>query len=163
MKILKRLLLVVILSFATISATACGSNSNKTSEKSNDFELLNTLVLEQPTGLKIEISYYGKGDIAFKQTAKNEVPYSVFGGKENAEKQINPIIEQYKNLKGVTHKVEFLEDKAVENLEVNFKELDLEKAKNVPGLILDGGNPNNGVSVSKSVEILKKQGFTEKK
>lgn len=163
MKMLKRFLFVAVLAFATIGTTACGG-ANKTVENKENMDLLTTMVLEQPTGLKIELSYYGKGDMAFKQTTNNVIPYKALPGgtKEVAEKTLGPIAEKYKGLKGVTHKIEYGNDQATEMLEINFKEIDMEQIKGVPGLMLDG-DPKNGVSVSKSVELLKQTGFVEKK
>lgn len=163
MKSLKRILLIAILAFATIGTTACGGNSKQVTK--NEYDLLKTMVLEQPSGIKIEIAYYGKGDVVYVQTANNVIPYKAFpGGKEKLKAQLDPIAEKYKGLKGVNHKLDYTEDKLVETLEVKFKELEVEKAKNVPGLLMSGsGDPKNGVSLSKSVELLKQNGYTEKK
>lgn len=141
------------------------NKKTQTSEKvdSGEYKLLKTFELKKD-GSTVEISYYGVGDIAFKQTAKNELLYKVFPGgtKETAEQALKSLAEQYKGLNGITHKLEFKEDRVLEELEVNYKELDFEKAKNIPGMSFTG-DPKNGVNVTQSGELLKKNGFVEKK
>lgn len=162
MKILKRFLFVSVLLFSIITTTSC-SLIGKNSSSKNEYQLLKTMVLELPTGINVEVSHYGNDGKVFRQITKAVLPYKSLPGetREEAEKTLAPAIESYKNIKGITHKIEFGEDNATETLEVNFKELDLEKAKSVPGLLLDE-DANNGISVEKSVEILKEKGFKEK-
>lgn len=159
----RRSLFIFILMFSTLSVSACSIDNKGRMAKKDDLQLLTTLELKQPNGLSSELKYYGKGDIAYKQTAKSEIPYIIFGGKEKAKERIDPIVKQYKELKGVTHKIEYGDTSAIEELEVDYVNVDIEQLKKVPGILLNGDNPKNGVSVSKSVEILKKNGYVEKK
>ncbi|MBU0278772.1 DUF1307 domain-containing protein [Gemella sp. zg-570] len=53
---------------------------------------------------------------------------------------MNPLAEQYKGISGITHKIEYLDDVIIENLEVDYAKIDV--AKSIQGLIIDGNTKN---------------------
>ncbi|WP_100066109.1 YehR family protein [Miniphocaeibacter massiliensis] len=111
-------------------------------------------------GVKTKLTFYHYGDKVEKQTATNEWAYSAMGlaTKEEAEQALSELVEQYQGVEGITHKMDYQEDKVFESLEVNYKKLDFDKAKNIPGIMLKG-DFKNGVSLKKTAEIIEKQGF----
>jgi len=55
------------------------------------------------------------------------------------------------------------EDKFIEEVEVDYSELDYEKAKNLPGMIFSGDPTKTKVSMEKSEKMLMTHGFEEQK
>ena len=87
--------------------TACGSEETRT------FEM-------EETGTKSTITYTYSGDEVSKQTAENIVNYEELGiEKADAEEIIKTVAEQYKDIDGVEYSVEYGDEEAVENIEIN--------------------------------------------
>lgn len=130
--------------------TACGSK-----EETRTFEL------EQP-GVKVTITYTHKGDKATKQTAENLISYEEIGleSKEQAQGVFDPLVEEFEDIKGVTHEMKYSDTTATEKLTIDFTEADFDEINDLPGMMLDGDS-SKGVSMKASAEMLEDQGFTE--
>ena len=154
MKNIRKVLMSFVLLFSMVVFVAC-SGGEKT-----------TTFVKDVNGGSIEITYYHKDDKVTKQTTHSVIPYSAIGvgSKEQAEAdpRIKQIVDSYKDIKGIEHKIVYEADKFVEDVKVDFENLDTEKAKNMPGLI-STGDVSKGVSLKASAELLKSQDFTEKK
>lgn len=128
--------------------TACSSEETRTFELSE-------------SGIDSTLIYTYSGDEVISQEAENIVNYEELGiTKEEAEEFIGAAAEEYEGLAGVDYSIEFGDEEAVEQLTVNYDELDYEEAQNVTGIELEG-DPEEGISMERSAEMLESQGYTE--
>jgi len=67
-----------------------------------------------------------------------------------------------KQTKGLKESVTFNDDGFTEELEVDYENIDFEKARQLPGMIFSGDPSANKVSMKASEEMLLQQGFEEK-
>lgn len=118
-----------------------------------------TLQLEQ-AGVIVKLTYKADGDMVYEQTADNEMLYSAIGvtTPEEAEEIMADVTAEYQEVEGVTHNIEYLEDKMVESLTVNFEEADLNEVGQLTGSEFEG-NVSNGISLQQSVQMLLDQGY----
>jgi uncharacterized lipoprotein YehR (DUF1307 family) len=145
---MKKAYMFFVLAILAAIMTACGSEETRT------FEM-------EEAGTKSTITYTYSGDEVSKQTAENIVNYEELGiEKADAEEIIKPVAEQYKDIDGVEYSVEYGDEEAVENIEINYEELDYEKAQKTEGIMLQG-DPEKGISMEKSAEMIEEQGYTE--
>ena len=129
--------------------------------KDKDLSKAQTKVfLKEVGGGIIELKYYYEGDKVIRQTAHSEIPYTAYGlsTKEEVEKKVEPIIKQYKGLKGVEHKIVFENDRVIEDIIVDYDDIEYDKVKNIPGINLSG-NTKDGVSMAASESMLLSDGF----
>ncbi|WP_099206040.1 YehR family lipoprotein [Scatolibacter rhodanostii] len=116
-------------------------------------------------GIEMNITYYAKGDIVTKQTAKNIMPYDALGvtTAEEAEAYMNSIVpaDTYQGIAGVEQKIEYGETEAVETLSVDYEVADLDEVASLMGSQFDGDTNSNKVSLKLSAEMLEQSGFTK--
>ena len=157
MKKLRNFLLSLAMIFVVVLSTAC-SNKEATATK--------TFVKEQ-NGIKITLvyTYIENEDKVVKQTSKTEALFSAFQGRdiEQIKKQLQDISAKYQGIKGLKETVDIQEDKFIEEVEVDYSELDYEKAKDLPGMIFSGDPTKTKVSMEKSEKMLMTHGFEEQK
>ncbi len=115
------------------------------------------------SGTESTLTYYAKGDRVYKQTAKNVIPYSAYGFKnaEEAKALFDDALKKVDGIEGYSDTIEYTENSIIETVEVNYDIVDLEKVKEVPGVYLGDTSAKGGVSLSKSVEYLEKNGYTK--
>ncbi|MNC67401.1 putative lipoprotein YehR precursor [compost metagenome] len=91
--------------------------------------------------------------------------YSLLGveTKEEAEKQIGPLTESYKGVEGITYNIEYKESECIETLTVDYKKVDIAELRKIPGMSFDTEDDVKKISMKRSEELLKGQGYTEKK
>lgn len=144
--------IILAIALALVLA-ACGSK-----------DLEETVFESEQMGIQSTITYFHDGDKVKKQTAENIVPYEVIGvtEKEDAQAIFDPEAEKFQDVDGIKHEIEYTDTEAIEKLEVDYADLDFDKANDLPGMTFDGDAKENGVSLEKSSEMLKNQGFTEK-
>lgn len=157
MKKLRSFLLSLAMIFVVVLSTAC-SSKEATATK--------TFVKEQ-NGVKVTLvyTYIESEDKVVKQTSKTEVLFSAFKGRdiEQVKKQLQDISAKFQGIKGIKETVDIQEDKFIEEVEVDYSELDYEKAKNLPGMIFSGDPTKTKVSMEKSEKMLMTHGFEEQK
>lgn len=148
---MKKILGSILIIFTILVISGCGSK-----------EETKTFVSNQD-GVEVELVYTYQGDKVIKQTANNKIEYSILGveTKEDAQALLDPFAAQYQELEGVEHKIEYKEKEAVETLSVDFTKLDLDKAKEIEGMLVEGDG-NKGVSMKESEKMLLENGFTLK-
>lgn len=145
---MKKAWLFFALTMVAVVLVACGSEETRT------FEM-------EETGIKSTLTYTYSGDEVTSQTAENVITYEDLGiEKADAEEILDPVAKQYEDLEGVEYSIEYGDEEAVENIDINYEELDYEKAQGVEGIQLEG-DPEQGVSMEKSAEMLEGQGYTE--
>ena len=157
MKRLKSILLSLAMIFVVVLSTAC-SSKEATATK--------TFVKEQ-NGVKVTLvyTYIESEDKVVKQTSKTEALFSAFKGRdiEQVKKQLQDASAKFQGIKGIKETVDIQEDKFIEEVEVDYSELDYEKAKNLPGMIFSGDPTKTKVSMEKSEKMLMTHGFEEQK
>lgn len=157
MKKIKNILLSIAMLFVVVLATAC-SDKDATSTK--------TFVLDK-NGLKTTITYtyIEKEDKVIKQTTQNIGTYAQLpkaNSKEAAQKLLEPIAKNYQGIKGVKQSIDYQDDKFIEDLEIDYTNLDFEQAKKLFGPNFQDPAKVK-VSLKKTEEGLLKQGYTEQK
>ncbi|GKW45904.1 YehR family lipoprotein [Planococcus sp. NCCP-2050] len=137
---------------AAMLLAACGGEE----ESTRTFELEND-------GVVTTMIYTTEGDKVTKQSTENLIQYDVAGleSKEQAQEVFDPLIEQFQGIEGITHNMEYDEEKAVETLEIDYEAVDFDEIENLPGMSFSDDPKDNGVSMEKSLEILESQGFKE--
>lgn len=149
MKIKKRVGIGFLMVLIVTMLVACGGKKEET-----------TIYEKKQNGLESIITYYHQGDKVLRQTTRNAIRYADFGikNKEAAKAKLDSAVEQYKGVSGITHKITYNENDMLEEMEVNFSKLDYEKAKTIPGFIING-DPKEGISLTKCHELLEKQNY----
>ena len=156
MKNLKRTLLAFAMLFVVVLTTAC--SGSKTATK--------TFVREN-NGVKTTLTYtYNESDDkVIKQTTVNEGVYANIPNlktKEAVKAVLDPIAEKYQGIKGIKESIDYQEDKFVETLEVDYENLEYEKAKTIMGESFQDPKKVK-ISMKKSEELVTQQGFKEQK
>lgn len=128
-------------------------------------EVLTKSYEKEENGASIVITYKYQGDIVNVQSTDSKIPFSALGvtTKEEAEELLNPMVEQYKGVKGVTHKITYSDSEAVESLSVNYEEADFKELNAKLGTNFPESSKNAKVSLKKSEDDLKLSGYVEKK
>ncbi|WP_066190558.1 YehR family lipoprotein [Gracilibacillus timonensis] len=118
-----------------------------------------TIEMEQG-GAVSTVTYLADGDMVTEQTAYNETPYSALGvaDKEEAEAALQADVEAYQSTEGVTHEIEYQDDKLIEEVTVDYQAVDFEQLAQLTGSSFEG-NVENGISLQRSVEMLLNQGY----
>lgn len=149
---MKKLTGFITILVLAIFLTACGSESTRTFELEHD-------------GVMTTMVYTATGDKVTMQTTENIIQYDLVGitSKEEAQELFAPLIKQFQNIDGLTHKLEYDDSKATETLAIDYEVVNFEDIENLPGMSFSEDPTDNGVSMKKSVEILEGQGFTEVK
>lgn len=153
MKKLKNILLAFTMLFVVVLTTACSDGTKK------------RVFVKDADGQKSTITYVysEKEDKVLKQLTINEGIYDKLNPamtKEEVKKIIDKDIEETKGIKGIKHTVEYKEDRFIENIEIDFENLDYEKAKE----FLNIKDPKKvRISMKVSAEIMYNQGYKEQK
>lgn len=145
------MLTALLLSFALV---ACGSGDSKT----KTFHIEN-----EGTKTELDYIYNDKTDRVASQKIRSELSYEFIelDDKEDAKATLEPTLEEYNEIKGVTYELEFKEDRVIEKTAIDFKKLDFDRAEEIPGFALDG-DPSDGISMEETTKALKASGFSEK-
>lgn len=151
---MKKMSSVLCLLVFVLVLSACGKG-----------EVLTKSYEKEENGASIVITYKYQGDIVNVQSTDSKIPYSALGvtTKEEAEELLNPMVEQYKGVKGVTHKIIYSDSEAVESLSVNYEEADFQELNAKLGTNFPESSKNAKVSLKKSEDDLKLSGYVEKK
>jgi uncharacterized lipoprotein YehR (DUF1307 family) len=113
---------------------------------------------------EISLTYYYKDDVVTRQSAKNKINYAAMGiaNKEQAMQRLGPISEKYKAIKGVTESIDYQDTYATETLDVDYSKADRDALQQMQGSAFTG-DAKDGVSMSKSQQLLESRGFKEVK
>lgn len=145
---MRKFLMVGLALLVSIVMVACNSDDNTV-----------TLQTEQ-NGVTIKITYKADGDKVVEQTANNVMPYKAVGvtTKEEAEQMFAQVVGEYEKVEGITHNMDYQDDKVIESLKIDYEKADPEEVSQLVGTTFEG-DISEGISLEKSVEALKKQGF----
>ena len=142
---------------AALALTGCsgGDAAGKASET--------TLTMSQG-GAATTVTYYAEGDNVTKQTTENVVDYEASGiaDRDEAEKTVGGLVDQYKGIKGVDHSIEFGDTELTETVTITYADLDVAKLAEATGADT-GQDPEDArkVSLKEAVKTLTDAGFTE--
>ncbi|EAC9079310.1 YehR family lipoprotein [Listeria monocytogenes] len=152
MKMLKKGTAVFFVMVMAMMLVACGGE-----------EETKTYVLSK-NSTESKLTYTCKGDNVIKQTDEYTMPYTALGvsSKAEAEKFFKEIIDKLQNIDGLTVKVEYKDDKAIETLEIDYTKISSENIKGIPGLTMSG-DTSKGISMKASEKLLKARGYKEVK
>ncbi|MFS0750008.1 YehR family lipoprotein [Oceanobacillus sp. 1P07AA] len=113
-------------------------------------------------GISITLTYTAEDDKVVKQVSESEIEYRALGvtTKEEAEELLAPLVEDYQNIDGLTHEIEYQDDKVIEKVTVDYNEADAQEIAELEGSMFEG-DPSEGISLEKSIELIESQGFEE--
>ena len=148
MKKVISLLVVIVLS--TVALTACSKERTKTYEG-------------DVNGKNVITSLTYKDDEVLKQSTIGTLKYDDLGIDKSQAKEIFKKDEKtFKGLKGVTYKVDYKDQKAVEHIEIDYKDVDVDKLKKNLGFESAKAVKDDYVSMHKIVKQLKRNGLKRK-
>lgn len=144
----KRITGFIIALISLIVLAACGSSEETVSYQAEE------------EGVKITLTYTAEDDTVTEQTSENEIEYAALGltDKEQAEEIFNPVVEQYQNVDGITHEIDYQDDKVVESVSVDLTTVDMDELTALEGAMFEPGE-NDEISLERSVEMIESQGF----
>lgn len=147
MKKLVSVLIVIALSVITLSA--CSKEQTKTFEG-------------DVNGKQVITSLTYKGDEVLKQSTLGTLKYEDLGIDKAQVKDILKKDEKaFKGNKGVSFKIDYKNDKAVEHIDIDYKKADIDQLKKKLGFVSVKGK-NDKVSLDKTVSQMKRNGLKEK-
>ncbi|MFD1608221.1 YehR family lipoprotein [Oceanobacillus luteolus] len=137
--------LTLLISFTLI---ACGAEETTT-----------TLSMEQ-AGVTMVVTLKAEGDRVTEQTADNEIMYDALGVStaEEAEEFFAGFVEGFDETEGVTHNIEYQEDKVVESLTVDYEKADIDEVSQLAGSQYEAESGDE-ISLERTIEMLEEQGF----
>ena len=144
---------LVTLAIGTI-LVACGGGETKQKTFTMDKEHSKT---------EIEYTYNDKSDQVASQKMESELTYEYleFANEEEAKAELEPSLDEFNDINGVTYELDFKEDHVIETTTIDFKKLDVDDADKIPGFAFDG-DPSDGISMEETTKSLKATGFSEK-
>ncbi|WP_237579122.1 YehR family lipoprotein [Candidatus Enterococcus willemsii] len=151
---MKKMVTVGMLIMSLLFIVGCGNGGG--TEKKYDTKVF----VKETEGLSSEMTYYYIGDTVEKQSTKNVMSYDYLGvaNEEAAKERLEPIVKQYRELEGMAHKIDYQQDQLVEELTITYADVDIEAAKNVPGITFEG-DVSKGISMKKSEEMMLENGY----
>src|SRR5699024_1010752 len=118
---------------------------------------------KENTKTEIEYTYNDKNDQVASQQMKSELTYEYleFADEEEAKAELEPSLDEFNDIKGVTYELDFKDESVVETTTIDFNTLDFDDADKIPGFAFDG-DPTDGISMEETTKSLKANGFSEK-
>lgn len=149
-----RVALVAIVALLALVLSGCSLGGGAETE---------TSYTKTQNGATVTMTFYAKGDTVTKQTTHSVLKYGESGlkDKDAAKAYFDPIIEQFQNVKGLTHSMQYTDTEVIEDLTVDYSEADISEISKLIGSQFEGGSKQKGVSLKKTVEGLEAGGFTK--
>ena len=94
---------------------------------------------------------------------KVQINYNEGLSKEEVEKKVEPLVNQFKNIKGLTYDLDIKDTEMIESIELDYSKADISELRGLPGMSFDTNEDVTKISMKRSEELLKSQGYTEKK
>ena len=108
--------LIAVLVLSVVALSACSKEQTKTYEG-------------DVNGKNVITSLTYKDDEVLKQSTIGTVKYDDLGIDQSQAKEMLKKMKAFKGVKGVTYKVDYKDQKAVEHIDVDYKEVDVDKLK----------------------------------
>jgi len=118
---MKKLTVFITILVLAMFLAACGSESTKTFELDHDGVMTTGMV------------YTSTGDKVTMQTTENIIQYDLVDitSKEEAQELFAPLIKQFQNIDGLTHKLEYDDSKVTEILAIDYVDVNFEDIEEV--------------------------------
>lgn len=158
---LKRIVLGLVALLAALTLVACGSkeaNTDTDPTKTADFQLLKAGQMD------VRNHYEYKDDKVLKMTTTTTLLYSTIQvDSADAAKQYMETkgVEKWDGIKGITHKVDYKNDRLVETTTVDFSKVDINANAVLLQLQVPSGKRVDHISYKQSIKTLKNQGYTQ--
>ena len=125
----------------------------------SDKETTTTLIYDE-FGLTNEIVLIAEGDKVIEQTSKTERTYEDLGVStaEEAEEMLAEFLVGYDSTEGVKHQIDYLDNRLVESVTVNYDAVDIDEMSELAGTFVDG-DASKGVSLKLTVEMMEEVGY----
>ena len=104
-----------------------------------------------------------KDDEVLKQSTIATVKYDDLGiGKDEAKQMFKNDEQAFKGIDGVTYKTDYKERKAIEHIDIDYKDADIDQLKKNLGFISSDAKKGDHVSMDRVVKQLKRNGLKDK-
>ena len=125
----------------------------------SDKETTTTLIYDE-FGFTNEIVLIAEGDKVIEQTLKTEATYEDLGVStaEEAEEMMAEFLVGYDSTEGVKHQIDYLDDRLVQSVTVNYDAVDIDEISELAGAFVDG-DASKGVSLKLTVEMMEEMGY----
>jgi len=119
-----------------------------------------TKLVYDEDGFTNEIVLIAEGDKVIEQTSKTETTYEALGVStaEEAEEMMAEFLVGYDSTEGVKHQIDYLDDRLVESVTVNYDAVDIDEMSELAGSFVDG-DASKGVSLKLTVEMMEEVGY----
>ena len=134
--------LLVVLVISAVSLSACGKERTKTYEG-------------EVNGKQVITSLTYKDDEVLKQSTIATIKYDDLGIDKDEAKQMFKNDEQ-------AYKVDFKDRKAIEHIDIDYKDADIDQLKKNLGFISSDAKKGDHVSMDRVVKQLKRNGLKDK-
>lgn len=150
---MKKIISTVFVLIFSIVLVACGSGDMQTTSFHTENE---------GTKTELEYVYNDKTDRVATQKIRSELTYEYIEleDKNDAKATLEPTLDEYNDIEGVTYELEFKDDRVIETTDIDFDTLDFDRAQDIPGFALDG-DPSDGISMKATTKALKAAGFSQ--
>lgn len=146
---MKKIIVMVLIAFVLMGCTGAKVETKEFEGKLN--------------GVDIKVSIEHKDDKVLKQTSHSTMNFKELGlEKENIETLVNTYKNMY-DIKGVNYEAEIKEESAIEKIEINYEEADLNKLIEVGLLMSKKDGTIKFVSYEETVKNLETSGVMLKK
>jgi uncharacterized lipoprotein YehR (DUF1307 family) len=127
-------------------------------------EALSKTFEREVNGTTSSLTYKYQNDIVIEQTSRSVTKFGDLGlTKEEVEKQVKPLVEKFKNIKGITYDLDIKDTEMIESIKLDYSKADISELRGLPGMSFDSNEDVKKISMKRSEELLKSQGYTEKK
>ena len=101
-----------------------------------------------------------EGDKVIEQTSKSEITYEALdvSTAEEAEEMLAEFVVGYDSTEGLKHQIDYLDDRLVESVTVNYDAVDIDEMSELAGTFVDG-DASKGVSLKLTVEMFEEMGY----
>lgn len=147
-------LFLSFLAFTTLFIlTACSS------PKKAYFQLINKKTKQDS---RITLEY--KGDELLLQQTNNTFYYEPVGlTKDMAKEQTEAYAKSIKDVKGLTHKIEYKDDYSTQQITIDYRKADIEELQRKHLLQISGNQKLSYISYKETTKLLEKAGYKEVK
>lgn len=127
-------------------------------------ETLSKTFEREVNGTTSSLTYKYQNDIVLEQTSRSVTKFGEMGlTKEEVEEKVLPEVKKMENIKGLTYDLEIKDTEMIESIKLDYSEADISELRGLPGMTFDSNQDVKKISMKKSEELLKSQGYTEKK
>jgi uncharacterized lipoprotein YehR (DUF1307 family) len=115
-------------------------------------------------GTTSSLTYKYQNDIVIEQTSRSVTKFGDMGlTKEEVEEKVLPEVKKMENIKGLTYDLDIKDTEMIESIKLDYSKADISELRGLPGMSFDSNEDVKKISMKRSEELLKSQGYVEKK